>query len=221
MSTTDTELERIVQYRNENPNELTGEKLQLLEEEIRLPKEKTISDDYFDFKLWCRGYPSRQEAFAEYIDQVLPIEKSQSVLEVGGGRIGRVSRMLAGRGYQMTCMDPKLEVSDGERNRERCAGRFRAVKESFDYCKTSLAGYDWVVAQEPCDATEHVIRACLEQNVPFFMTLCGVPHRLLSGEMPESVWDWYRYLENCDRERTGFELINLYTIARVAVIYSR
>lgn len=207
------ELEQLVQYRADNPNELTKEKLDALEQEIRHPREKVLSDEYLDFKLWCRGYPSRQEAFAEYVEQGLKVERSASVLEVGGGRTGRLSRILAGKGYHMTCMDPKLE-GEGE------PGSVRFVKEAFDYRSTSLADYDWVIAQEPCDATEHIIRACLEQEVPFFVALCGVPHRLISGEMPEDVWEWYEYLHHIDAERIGYEILKLYGMARVAVIYS-
>ncbi|MDO5408529.1 MAG: hypothetical protein Q4F28_14570 [Eubacteriales bacterium] len=237
------ELEQLVQYRADNPNELTKEKLDALEQEIRHPREKVLSDEYLDFKLWCRGYPSRQEAFAEYVEQGLKVERSSSVMEVGGGRTGRLSRILAGKGYHMTCMDPKLEgdgayrlseLGDGEYGlseqrdgaygslvqRDGEPGSVRFVREAFDYRSTSLAGYDWVIAQEPCDATEHIIRACLEQGVPFFVALCGVPHRLISGEMPGDVWEWYEYLHHIDAERTGYEILKLYGMARVAVIYS-
>lgn len=213
------ELERFVQYRKENPNELTAEKLCALEQELWHPREKIVSDEYVDFKLWCGGYPSRQEAFADYIDWELPVERTQSVLEVGGGRTGRLSRLLAKKGYHMTCMEPLLDFTDGVCERD-IAGSVRMIKESFDYQQTSLAEYDWVVAQEPCDATEHIIRACLNQNVPFFITLCGVPHRLISGEMPEDVWEWYEYLRNIDREHIRYEIVKLYSIGRVVVIYS-
>ena len=217
------ELEQLVQYRADNPNELTKEKLDALEQEIRHPREKVLSDEYLDFKLWCRGYPSRQEAFAEYVEQGLQIERSASVLEVGGGRTGRLSRILAGKGYHMTCMDPKLEGGTehglpGQSNVQ--PGSLRFVREAFDYRSTSLADYDWVIAQEPCDATEHIIRACLAQGVPFFITLCGVPHRRISGEMPGDVWEWYAYLHHIDVELTRYEILKLYEMARVAVIRS-
>lgn len=247
------ELEQLVQYRVDNPNELTKEKLDALEQEIRHPREKVLSDEYLDFKLWCRGYPSRQEAFAEYVERELKIERSASVLEVGGGRTGRLSRILAGKGYHMTCMDPKLEGGTehglsgqggaeyrlpgqgetgyglpGQRNagyglpgqNNVQPGSLRFVRKAFDYRSTSLEDYDWVIAQEPCDATEHIIRACLEQGVPFFITLCGVPHRRISGEMPGDVWEWYAYLHHIDVELTRYEILKLYEMARVAVIRS-
>ena len=85
--------ERLNEYFRLNPNGISAEEMAKIEQEIARPKEKTISDVTLDFKLWCRGLPSRQEAFADYVEKNVP--KGSKVLEVGGGRTGRVSRLLA------------------------------------------------------------------------------------------------------------------------------
>lgn len=203
----------MAQYCEQNPNQLTKSQLTKIEAESQHPKKGTISDELLDFKLWCRGLPSRQESFARYIMALMPSDGKQKLLEVGGGRNGRLSLLLAERGYDMTCMDPQLEL-------DHSAG-IGVIKEPFDYRCVDLSGYDFVVAQEPCEATEHVVRACAKQRIPFVMLLCGSPHPLLSGEMPEDVYEWYRYLQEIDSEYTEFTIEELYQIAEVAVMKSR
>ncbi len=73
-------------------------------------------------------------------------------------------------------------------------------KETFIVGKTDITGYDAIVAQEPCDATEHIIRECVAQQKDFVISLCGVQHRLINGEMPKDVYQWYDYLENIGGE---------------------
>ena len=61
--------------------------------------------------------------------------------------------------------------------------------------------YDAVIAQEPCEATEHIIRACLMAAKPFVISLCGTPHALISGEEPETLQEWYAYLSELIGEK--------------------
>lgn len=185
--------QRLEEYKKKNPNELTDEQFEKIKDEMENPKSKIISDEYFDFKLWCLGYPSRQESFAEYVAKRLKRKNVKKVLEVGCGRTYRLSRILDKKGFEMTCIDPKVEKLSA------CESDITAKKEIFDF-KYDLSDYDCIVAQEPCDATEHIVRACIEQNKPFIMTLCGVPHTLISGEEPENVYEWYAYLLNISKE---------------------
>lgn len=206
------DISRIKQYRQENPHRLTSGELDQIEVELKSPKAGTISDQCLDYQLWCQGLKSRQELFADYLAESLAGRRIKTILEVGGGRSGRLSRLLAERGYHMTCMDPKLEIEDGP--------SVRAVREMFDYRATSLTGYDLVIGQEPCEAAEHIVRACLAQNIPFIVALCGTPHILISGEQPEDVWQWYHYLGEIDRERTEMKIVKLYGDIRAMVIRS-
>lgn len=187
------ERQRLDDYKKENPNELTEEQLKKIEDEMEKPKEKTISDEYFDFKLWSLGYPSRQESFAEYVAKRLARKNAKRILEVGCGRTYRLSRILEEKGFEMTCIDQKIEVFT------RGQSKIKTKKEKFNYTY-DLSDYDYVVAQEPCDATEHIVRACVEQKKSFIMTLCGVPHTLISGKNLENVYEWYEYLLNISKE---------------------
>lgn len=178
-------------YKQLNPHELSQQQLASLEREVKKRDEKYLSDQYVDFLLWCRKLRSRQESFANFIAKKLSKHPGAKVLEVGGGRTGRLSRILSEKGFQMTCIDPKIELTTGN--------GIEFIKGKFDYHKFDLTAYDYVVAQEPCEATEHVVRACINQNKPFMMSLCGVPHKLISGGTPKDEKEWYDYLLNISR----------------------
>jgi len=170
-------------YISKNPNELSKEQILNLEHEIKHPDPNTISDEFLDFKLWCIGYPSRQERFAEYLANKLT--SKTKILEVGCGKTARLSRFLSQKNFYMTAMDPKITLSDCD--------TVTFIKDSFNK-SFDVSMYDYVIAQEPCDATEHIVRACTACNTSFIMSLCGVPHKLLSGKMPKSSEEWYNYL---------------------------
>ena len=193
------ELQRIKLYKQLNPNELSTQQFQKLVDEIKQPKSKTISDEYFDFKLWYKGYPSRQESFAKFLAKKVP--DSAKILEVGCGRTARLSRILSQNGFYMTCIDPKLEVVTGE--------NVEFIKDKFDYKEFDLSPYDYIIGQEPCDATEHIVRACINQNKPFLITLCGVPHKLISGKVPKDANEWYEYLINICPQEVKLRYISL------------
>lgn len=231
----ETDKTKLQEYCSQNPNGLSPEQLDKICAEMEHPKEMTITDEYLDFTLWCRGMPSRQESFAAYIEKEFPATKGKRILEVGGGIHGRLSLLLAEKGYRMTCMDPELEL-DGDGNEYRSlpdrsrnlshsdsqtGAKVEFRKELFDYRAVDLSGYDCVVGQEPCEASEHIVRACTIQSVPFMVLLCGVPHRLISGELPDDVWAWYRYLREIDPEHTVMELVDLYGLVNTAMIRSK
>ena len=178
-------------YKQLNPHELSPQQFVSLEREIRKRDEKYVSDEYVDFRLWCRNLPLRQESFGNFIAKKLSKHPNAKILEVGGGRTGRLSRFLSKKGFQMTCIDPKMELTSGN--------GVEFIKGKFDYRKFDITAYDYVVAQEPCEATEHVVRACINQNKPFMMALCGVPHKLISGGTPKDEKEWYDYLLNISR----------------------
>lgn len=206
------ELQRMQLYKKLNPNELTLQQFLKLEQEIKKPDTKTISDEYFDFKLWYNGYPSRQENFATFIAKKLSENEGAKILEVGGGRTARLSRILSEKGFKMTCIDPKVELTSDN--------GIEYIKGKFDYKEFDLSIYDYVVAQEPCEATEHVVRACTNQNIPFMMTLCGVPHKLISGKMPKDVNEWYGYLVNIASGKVKLRYIELDPILLTPILKS-
>lgn len=180
--TRETYKSKLDEYCIQNPNGLLPSQLAKIREEMEQPK-KTITDEYLDFMLWCKGMPSRQESFADYIEKELPVTKVKNILEVGGGINGRLSLLLAEKGYCMTCIDPELDtdcVSDYYSARyddSHCLNNTKVTfrKEMFDYRTADVSRYDYVIAQEPCEATEHIVRVCTIQKVPFMVLLCGVP----------------------------------------------
>lgn len=201
------------EYRKVNPNRLTQEQFAALEQEILHRREGTISDEYLDYKLWCQGLPSRQECFAAYLkDNILPAGKIR-ILEVGCGRYAGLSVQLKKMGYRMTCMDPRAETAGAEGIEVR--------RETFFYKNADLKDFDFVVAQEPCDATEHIVRACVSQKVPFIIALCGVPHERIGGGMPKDVYEWYAFLAKIDPNGTILECVEIYPKMEMAVIRSR
>ena len=204
------ELQRIEEYKKINPNELTPKQFKKIEHEINYPDPEIISDEYLDFKLWLRGEPSRQEKFAKFI--VKKLRKGSKILEVGGGRTGRLSRILSEEGFIMTCMDPKLEMESTE--------NVEFIKGVFNYKRTDLSNYDYVIAQEPCEATEHIIRACVKQKKPFIIIPCGVPHKLISGKNPKDVNEWYEYLINIDSKGIKLRYLKLDSISTTPMIRS-
>ena len=203
-------LQRMRLYRQQNPNELTPKQFKDLEREISGPRTNVITDEYVDFYLWCKGLPSRQESFAKFLETRIP--KDAKVLEVGCGRTGRLSRILSDKGFKISAIDPNLEVES--------KNNIHFIKGRFNYRDFDLSMYDYVIAQEPCDATEHIVRACIDQNKPFIIALCGTPHRLISGEMPKDVYKWYDYLVNIDSEKIRFRCFNLDPITITHILKS-
>lgn len=199
-------------YKQLNPHELSPQQFVSLEREVKKREEKYLSDQYVDFLLWCRHLPSRQESFANFIVKKLSKNPGAKVLEVGGGRTGRLSRILNEKGFQMTCIDPKMELTS--------SNGIEFIKDKFDYRKFDLTAYDYVVAQEPCEATEHVVRACINQNKPFMMSLCGVPHKLISGGTPKDEKEWYDYLLNISRGEMKLIYMSLDPITTTLILKS-
>lgn len=200
-------------YKQTNPNELSPEQFQNLKKEFSTTLfSDTMSDEYLDFLLWMHNIPSRQELFAEFLLKRLPKNHSIQVLEVGGGRTHRLSRLLSQSGFNLTCIDPKLDLT--------IQSSVKLIKEQFNYKTFDLSPYDYVVAQEPCDATEHIVRACVNQKVPFMISLCGVPHKLISGKMPSSADEWYDYLVNISKSEVKFLSLNLCPLALTPILKS-
>lgn len=181
-------LEDFLVFYKENPLDFTKEELKKVFDDIVNPRGGVVYDETVDFCLWKKNLKTRQQYMAEYVKSRFPKEQFPHLLEVGCGKRARLSELLVENGYQMTAMDPLVSRTEPERPELVC------ISECFDYKTTELSGYDAVIAQEPCEAAEHIIRACTVAGKPFCVSLCGAPHRLISGEEPESLAAWHERL---------------------------
>lgn len=199
-------------FQKENPYEFTDLQFEKICRDIVQPRDNVICDETVEFSFWKQKLPSRQECFCHFLEPFFKQANAHSVLEVGGGRTYRLSRMLADKSYQVTCIDPALEPGE-------CPENLTLLRQHFDYLIIDLTPYDIVIGQEPCGATEHLVRACVEQSKPFVLVLCGAPHPYLSGQTPENVYEWYDYLSELAGEHAAFHYMDVYNGFKAAVLY--
>ena len=190
------QLKLLNKYRQENPYLLDETGFNKIVFDIMAPGTDFVYDEYLDFLLWCNGKPGRQDNFRNFLTTALfpHCPDCQSIMEIGCGKYARLSASLAYDGFTVTCVDPVLENKSSYNT-------IKYYSISFDYrddfCLQLAASNDLVIGQEPCDATEHIIRACEITQTHYFVILCAVPHMRSDNIMPQSVWDWYDYLQAC------------------------
>lgn len=182
-------LQLLKKFESANPCNFTKEQFEKVKSDIVSPRERVVWDEYVDFTLWRKGLKTRQEYFAEYIADILKVDNYNKLLEVGCGATARLSSELIKKGYAMTAMDPQIDLHRADTQNVKCK------VDTFIWDSTDISRYDAVVAQEPCDASEHVVRACVAQQKNFVMTLCGTPHIRLDGVMPQDTYEWHDYLK--------------------------
>ena len=179
------------EYKDVNPNGLNEIEIRDLERKLKNSEKGTVDDCCLEFFLWQNGEKSRAESFADYVIKQLNGVVGLKILEVGAGRTASVTKILSNRGAIMTCIDPKLDIGN-EKN-------ITYIKEKFDYRKFDIDSFDYVIAQEPCEGAEHVIRACKKANKPYIVTLCGTPHKAISGKRFKNYSQYHQYLRDLDK----------------------
>ena len=189
-----------------NPFDFSKEQMERLIKDIENPRKGILSDEKVDFLLWCEYGLSRQDYFMKFFTTLFKKEKYLNVLEVGCGYNAKLSKLLSMQGYKMTALDPNVKIDSSY-----SSITFR--KEFFDYTM-DISKYDVLLAEEPCDATEHIIKACIKEKKDFIIELCATPHNLLNGRIPEDCNEWYSYLESLDSEHT-FILRNIPVIPNI------
>ena len=186
--------ENFLKFREENPLGFEEEEFCKIEKDIQNKRQGIVCDEYVEFTLWLNGLKFRKDYFSEYIEKWLPGNRYKNLLEVGSGKRAGLAILLSEKGYNVTAMDPKLE------ERALKGTKVAGIEKCFIYGQMDLSSYDAVIAQEPCEATEHIIRECVRQRKNFVISLCGTPHQLMSGEQLENVFQWHEYLQNIDAE---------------------
>lgn len=151
-------------------------------------KRGTVSDEFVDYVLWTENLPARHEHFGAFLLPIIRDNAWKSVLEVGCGETALLSDYLhnaLGDTVTITAMD-QCDIQCNVSGINLVMQKFTGAED--------LSGFDAVIAQEPCDAAELIIKTCTEQNIPYCVILCGVPHARSSGVLDDDVYAWYAYL---------------------------
>ncbi len=171
-----------------NPLRFSEQRMALVRRDFYNHKRGTVSDEFVDFVLWAEKLPARHEHFGSFLLPIIRDNAWKSVLEVGCGETALLSEYL----YQALAGNVTITALDQCDIQCNVSG-INLVKQKFTGTEV-LSGFNAVIAQEPCEATELIIKACTEQNVPYCVILCGVPHARLSGLLDDDVYAWYAYL---------------------------
>ena len=192
-----------------NPERLNAkEKERFLKDfqEFLSGKSKIVADEVFDFLVsfgFTKDLP-REKEFANHLNKKYSFVKFKNVLDVGAGRLCKLSRELTRLGFQTTAIDPNIRISASEAK----AFKLKAVKTSKFFCDEfakngrgfDVSSFDLIVGLEPCDATEHIVRQSLKYDKPFDVLLCAAPHDALSGENFKTYEEWYDHLRKISSE---------------------
>lgn len=169
-------------------------------------KSETIDDVVYDFLVDIGLYkkPRREEVFVSYLNQKYGVIRFSKILDVGAGRMCKLSEALAKYGNTLYAIDPNIRLSQNEAKK---LGIKSIKTQRFicdDFAKggkgTPVKEMDFIFGLEPCDATEHIIRQGLRYDKPFDVFLCGAPHDALNGRKFRTYEDWYKYLESISSE---------------------
>ena len=189
------QLELLKRYRIANPYLLDEDGFDKIIFDILAPRADMVYDEYVDFLLWNNQKPGRQEGFLHHLsNHLLPTFSScRKILEVGCGRYAWLSRKLADMGYQVTAIDPRLSKDI------RSTATLKLYSNAFhsydQKCLQLASSQDLVLAQEPCDGTEQIVRACEQLEIPYYIVLCGAPHMRIDQVLPHTRDEWYGYLQ--------------------------
>ena len=169
-------------------------------------KNLEIDDEVYDFLVDVGVYKGkrREEEFVSYLNQKYGMIKFSKILDVGAGRMCKLSESLAKMGNILYAIDPKIRLSETEAKKLG----IRSIKKQNFICDefakngkgTNIQNYDYIFGLEPCDATEHIIRQGLKYDKPFDVLLCGAPHKALDGKTFSNYHEWYEYLNSISKD---------------------
>lgn len=124
--------------------------------------------------------------FVDRVNSITGHNRDFKILDVGAGAVPYSSLILSDTYDKVTAMD-KFVLS------EECIRRFGiSARDEFLTEKTSLANYDFIVGNRPCEGIPKVVEACADQKKPYFLVLCAcdAPGHALIG--------WQDYLRKID-----------------------
>lgn len=158
-------------------------------------RKDVVYDEIIDFFDIMEGKTTRWQSFAKYIEITFPKKKFPNILEIGCGPVGDLTTILNEKGYQSTGIDPRV---DSVKN-------LKLIKEEFHYLYTDVSTYNLLVGLEPCNATEHIVRSSIQNNIPCVISLCGTTHDGIDGRKFSQREQWYEYLLSLTMSRGVLE----------------
>lgn len=201
----------VLKYLKENPERFNLWEKQKFLHDVQVwleGKSEFIDDEVFDF-LVSTGIAqknNREEDFLSYLNSKYGVIRFHKILDVGAGRMCKLSKILARYGNSMYAIDPNIRLSANEAKNLNIKGimpqKFMCDEYSKNGKGTNIKHYDMLVGLEPCDATEHIIRQGLKYDKPFDVLLCAVPHKALNGKTFKSAQEWQEYLLSISSELT-------------------
>jgi len=195
-------------YLNENIERYNeSEKKQFMNELLETLKGKNdfVYDKVYDFLLFYDLIDgvSRHKTFARYLNKRYSPATHKTILDVGTGRLCKLSCNLTKRGYNMYAMDPNIRILEHEAkdiNIHISKNLFLCDEFSKDNKGTDIKKFDLIVGLEPCLATEHIIRQGLKYEKPFEVVLCYEAHNALNGKHFKTPEDWFEHLLKISQE---------------------
>lgn len=126
---------------------------------------------------------NRYEHFSKFIHAMYP--NTKKVLEVGCGG-GDLSILLTNLGYDVTAID-YIKYN----NLERQGIKFNEEQFTLDY---DISEYDLIVGLHCCEATELVIRNCINNDKEFALVICE-KHQGLENKNIKTRNQYIKYLK--------------------------
>jgi|GEM_PF-6761403 len=111
---------------------------------------------------------AKQERFVRIVASGLIENGFKNVLEIGSGAVGDAAIMLAQKGFDVTALDPELELSEETYKNLGVKAIKKMFNEDFD-----TSNFDLVIARGPCPSIYKIVQICNEKNIPFIIELCN------------------------------------------------
>ena len=200
-------------YLSVNPAMLNETEKQVLLSDFKAFRRRELdipSELIYDFFAYGGLLPSRHELFADFITGKHLPKDFKRVLDVGAGKHCPLSEILATRGYLVKSIDPEILLNDNSAVQKGFIiekGLFLCDEFAPDGIGTNISDFDLIVAMQPCQATEHIIRQCTKYNKPFVIKLCADSHPCLSGEENATFKQWFSHLESIGETVINNELV--------------
>lgn len=213
------------QYLKVNPERFTNaekEKFKRGLAEWMAGTSETVDDEVYDFLLSLKvdNRRSREDVFASHLNQKYSHLKFRKILDVGAGRMCKLSAVLSKCGFKMYAIDPNIRLAPQEASKLKINSiskkKFLCDEFAGDGKGTNVQNYDLIVGLEPCDATEHIIRQALEYDKPFEILLCAAQHDALDGTKFKSYLEWYEHLKEISPQVKITKKDNSYFASNVA-----